>query len=668
MSVKRKLVSLLCDFPNVSIAKERQTFIDSVGLTEFSDRIDFEGNTRTFFNSLTNVIARSSDRDGLLNFLDNLISSDWVGIDRVRELESLKAEIQNLSSQQFKSKFIKENPASSLTRQELKNRRDLLSQVKSEVEGRLRQSLHCRMGALINLGKEAQPEQVRRIWDVDVKIGDRPQRPLSRETEIIEVFDDEDVAGRLLILGAPGSGKTTTMLELAAELTRRAEDDPEEPMPVLFNLSSWKDDKQPISEWLVGELNLKYGARKDIGKNWVEGRRLLPMLDGLDELESGRQELCVGAINDLLRGECRPGFLVVCSRLEEYELYQSRLLLNGAVCLQPLTEVQIEGYLEECQRPGLWSTVREDAALLELVRTPLLLSMTVVAEISMAEWGELGSSGERLSYLLDAYVVRMLGEELKSRVYVRAKVPSARQTRFWLIWVAIQMQNKSKSEFFIEKMQPYWLESSGQIFIYLIILWLIYFALFLSILSLFFQLSFELILLVIGFALWLLLNWWMMNLIWGGGFLYAVIFSTLYKLIYWLIIGIFKRLMITEVEIAIIPNQRIWNCWLNLLRITIPTLACNFILSFRELEITTNVCDLLALLTIIFLIVAMIELGQPVIKHFSLRLVLYFTGKIPWNYARFLDYATERTILQRVGGGYRFIHRLLQEHFASLGE
>ncbi|MEA5508769.1 hypothetical protein VB715_03245 [Crocosphaera sp. UHCC 0190] len=34
----------------------------------------------------------------------------------------------------------------------------------------------------------------------------------------------------------------------------------------------------------------------------------------------------------------------------------------------------------------------------------------------------------------------------------------------------------------------------------------------------------------------------------------------------------------------------------------------------------------------------------------------------PWNYARFLDYCTEQLLLQRVGGGYRFIHRLLQEH------
>jgi hypothetical protein len=33
---------------------------------------------------------------------------------------------------------------------------------------------------------------------------------------------------------------------------------------------------------------------------------------------------------------------------------------------------------------------------------------------------------------------------------------------------------------------------------------------------------------------------------------------------------------------------------------------------------------------------------------------------------RFLDYAVERIFLRRVGSGYMFVDRLLQEHFASL--
>ena len=46
--------------------------------------------------------------------------------------------------------------------------------------------------------------------------------------------------------------------------------------------------------------------------------------------------------------------------------------------------------------------------------------------------------------------------------------------------------------------------------------------------------------------------------------------------------------------------------------------------------------------------------------------MLYRLGDAPWNYARFLDYATERLFLQKVGGGYIFIHRMLLEHFAQM--
>lgn len=58
--------------------------------------------------------------------------------------------------------------------------------------------------------------------------------------------------------------------------------------------------------------------------------------------------------------------------------------------------------------------------------------------------------------------------------------------------------------------------------------------------------------------------------------------------------------------------------------------------------------------------------GVACIVHISLRIVFYFHRYIPWNYARFLDYAVERIFLQKVGGGYIFIHRLLMEHFAAM--
>jgi hypothetical protein len=54
------------------------------------------------------------------------------------------------------------------------------------------------------------------------------------------------------------------------------------------------------------------------------------------------------------------------------------------------------------------------------------------------------------------------------------------------------------------------------------------------------------------------------------------------------------------------------------------------------------------------------------VQHFALRLTLFRSKHIPWNYAQFLDYATDRRILQRVGGQYRFMHKLLQDHFAEM--
>jgi uncharacterized protein YjbI with pentapeptide repeats len=58
--------------------------------------------------------------------------------------------------------------------------------------------------------------------------------------------------------------------------------------------------------------------------------------------------------------------------------------------------------------------------------------------------------------------------------------------------------------------------------------------------------------------------------------------------------------------------------------------------------------------------------GIACIQHLSLRLILYGNGCIPWEYTRFLDYCTERLLLQRVGGRYRFMHKMLQDHFAQM--
>jgi hypothetical protein len=58
--------------------------------------------------------------------------------------------------------------------------------------------------------------------------------------------------------------------------------------------------------------------------------------------------------------------------------------------------------------------------------------------------------------------------------------------------------------------------------------------------------------------------------------------------------------------------------------------------------------------------------GAACIQHFTLRRMLFKKGRIPWNYAKFLDFASERLLMKKVGGGYVFFHRMLLEHFAAL--
>lgn len=59
--------------------------------------------------------------------------------------------------------------------------------------------------------------------------------------------------------------------------------------------------------------------------------------------------------------------------------------------------------------------------------------------------------------------------------------------------------------------------------------------------------------------------------------------------------------------------------------------------------------------------------GLDVIQHFLVRFLLWRAGSLPWRLALFLDYAAEELhFLQKVGGGYIFVHRYLLEHFAAM--
>ena len=555
------------------------------------------------------------------------------------------------------------------------NQRLLLADVKQEVTARLRQSLHN--AVLINLGKESQPQQVKRPWDAEIKIGLKPAVPLPHTTTILEVFDSQEIAGKLLILGAPGSGKTTTQLELAQALVSRAEKQPDYPVPVLFNLSSWKDDRQSLTDWLVAELKSKYGVSIKLGKEWVDNKQLLPLLDGLDELEPQRQESCVRAINQFLAGENRPLSLVVCSRSEEYSNYSTQLQLNGAIYLQHLSNRQICDYLTSMNYIELWSTISCDLDLLELLKTPFLLSITVLAsqEISIEEWKHLSFTADRIQYLLDAYIGRMLTRDINSRAYLKNKPPNAKQTRIWLVWLAQQI-GEYETEFTVENIVDSWITK-------------IMFTINYKPVEMFSRLVLRFISGVIYIPLYGLM---VVNILPIYPWLFHLIF--IQQFFVW-----DKRIYLHTTLVApekfydhqtynydISFNKAIWitvvySVYFGMIGGIISGIISG-IINGLFLGISGLISGVFSgvfsglisgLINGIFsglisgLILGLITgTGTCCVIHFNKRLFMYLNSYTPWNYARFLNYCTERLFLQRVGGRYRFIHKLLQDHFAQM--
>jgi hypothetical protein len=324
------------------------------------------------------------------------------------------------------------------------------------VEGVLKNSLHDEV--LISLGKRPMEEAVEPPWKHVVELSSQRSQLLLQDRKITTIFD---ATGLLLILGEPGSGKTTTLLELASNLIARAKADAKERVPVVLNLSSWKK-KQPLVEWISGELSEKYRVPKKIARFWLQNNYLLPLLDGLDEVNTALQPDCVAAINTFIE-EFNPSGLVACCRLNEYRWLPERLKLNGAICLEPLSKDEVDQYLARSgpKLATLREAVETDSVLQELARTPVMLSIMSLAfqgagsnELAAQK---LNSLEERRKQIFGLYV-----EQMFQRKGATSLVFPTEKTIGWLSWLAGKMREHSQSVFLVEELQPSWLGTSAQ--------------------------------------------------------------------------------------------------------------------------------------------------------------------------------------------------------------
>ncbi len=669
-------------------------------LSKMMDSLPASGLDIIGFRTLEQAVNRAVDQahDVLLKRLDD-IKQDTLLIPAVKEDTSLIPKIlERVSGQQTFSE---------VDIQDQKNRRVLRHMVrKFWIEGVLAHSLNHEVAIRLNIADYSHLIE-NRLWKLIPKQFGETAKLLPSGTHITDVFDQMNQ--RLLILGEPGAGKTTLLLELADVLLKRADETPTEPSPVVFNLSSWIQRQLPLADWLVDELGIRHSIPKKLAQAWIERDNVLPLLDGLDEVKFEHRAACVQAINHFHENHLVP--LVVCSRTTEYEQLIVPLKLQGAVLLQPLTPDQINVYLDR-SGPSL-ETVRialqHDTELQELARSPLILNIMTLAYqgVSTTELSLESATQTRRQHLFDTYIQRMFGRREVAPIY------SAIQTVRWLQWLATRLMQSGQTVFLIERMQPSWLQSRQKQYAYNVVVLLV--------LGLLLGLAFGLILglisgLVVGLAFGLLAMRRDIYLVvvekWSWkkarqrlaavsllGLLFGLALGLIFGLISGLVVGLAFGLMgaltfglfilllgglvrNVEIDIPQFSNQGIQLSLRTAIRFGLTfSLAFGLtgalvnelvgVLAFGLSDRLVNgLSDRLAIGLVnwlpIGLVVGLYAGGEACIKHLILRLLLFVNGHIPWDYARFLDYATALIFLRKVGGGYIFVHRLVMDHFAAM--
>lgn len=352
-----------------------------------------------------------------------------------------------------------------------------LKWLREDIDNRLSVSIH--RARLLDLGLEQKVGAVR-PWTYQGYKQDLQMRTFQDFDEAFNEFNR-----RLLVLGAPGSGKSTTLLDIARQLTIQAQTETSASIPVLLNLTRWSRDVTPSSDslpflnpstsavdlqsftdWLANAISeTPGGVPKNEARQWVANGQIALLLDGLDEVETSRRAEVVQAINNYARQQ--PDIpIVVCSRVTDYEpLMQSRetqLRLNGAVTLQAPDDIQIQIYLSAARADGLREAIASDYGLHELARIPLTLSMMVLA------YGDSAASAipqnlsltERRRHLFDFYIDRMMQRAARRmaadrEIHTESLNPSEnvslpytrKQVNDYLGWVAARLIENAQNTF-----------------------------------------------------------------------------------------------------------------------------------------------------------------------------------------------------------------------------
>jgi len=183
----------------------------------------------------------------------------------------------------------------------------------------------------------------------------------------------------------------------------------------------------------------------------------------------------------------------------------------------------------------------------------------------------------------------------------------------------------------------------------------------------------------------------------NGGLSGALSFGLSGGLLYWILLGLFQGIESSRIEDQArhLPNQGIRHSLYNSIRLALLSSALirvtgilsdwlrgqlRVVLSYGlpfwlngiqhdVLIVYSRVLGIGLILAVCGgLLVGFSRSGLAVLRHYIIRFLLARSYTFPWHAPRFLEEATARILLRRIGGGYSFPHRLLLDYFADLPE
>jgi serine/threonine protein kinase len=200
-------------------------------------------------------------------------------------------------------------------------------------------------------------------------------------------------SGRVVILGAPGSGKTgaaiLTLLH-ALEHRRRLDDGRRAavPVPVLLTSYGWDPRSQTLNDWFTHRMADTYPFLRsdlygrDVAEKMVEDGRVALFLDGFDEMAPELQPVALQTIGR----HARTFRLIILTRSDEFVTAVGSGHLHGAAALElcPVRPHDAAEYLRRCQvspLPQQWRQLTDHlreqphSILAEALDSPLNLTL-----------------------------------------------------------------------------------------------------------------------------------------------------------------------------------------------------------------------------------------------------------------------------------------------------